>query len=92
MCEDRSLKLSGELTIRRADELHRLFVEAAGQEGGLVLDLSGVEQCDAAGLQLICALRKTLAGRGSSLRVSAIPAAVQLTATALGMPLEGVEP
>jgi len=81
------LKLSGELTIRRADELHKLFVQAAGQTGDVVLDLSEIDACDAAALQLICALRKTLGERGSALGIAAVSPAVELTAVALGLPI-----
>jgi STAS domain len=53
-----------------------------------MLDLFGVESCDAAALQLLCAARKSAACSGRRVQVRGISGAVEMTAAALGLSLE----
>jgi len=82
------MKVRGELSIQCADDLHRLFTESIGRDVDLVLDLSEVQTCDTAALQLICSLRKTAVRRGRGFRIAALSPAIELTVSALGMQCE----
>jgi len=82
---ERSEKLSGAWNIAHAEELRAQFAAMVEMGGEIVLDLSAVESCDAAALQLLCSLRRTAAERGLRLRlVDSSPAIVE-TAQALGL-------
>ncbi len=80
------LRLDGELTISRSGEL--LEVLGGSLEGNerLVADFSQVQECDAAGLQLLLSWRKTAAERGRRIRITALSAAIHAAADALGLP------
>ena len=82
--ETKIMSVTGELTIASTAELRELFVDGSLQSGGAV-DLSGVETCDVAGLQLLCSLRKTAVERGGGVRLSKISPAVTKTAAAIGL-------
>jgi anti-anti-sigma factor len=75
----------GELTIRNAEEVRRLMSGALDAGAGLVLDVTDIQACDTAGLQLICSLRKSAAERGQRFRISGASAAVEECAAALGL-------
>ena len=55
----RQVRLDGELTIYRADEIKSLLLAALAEPGDLELDLSGVSEIDTAGLQLLMLAKKT---------------------------------
>jgi anti-anti-sigma factor len=80
--------LNGELSIRNAEELHKLFVAEIGRCPKLIVDLSDVYACDTAALQLICSLRKTAVQRGQRFRIAALSPAVEAAAAALGLPIQ----
>lgn len=67
------LSLRGALTIYEAQsaaaELHAALEQAA--DGGLELDLTGVDDIDTAGLQLLLVARRTSATRGHFMRIVA---------------------
>lgn len=79
--------LSGAWDIANAEELRAIFAGQLDSGEDIVLDLSGVEACDAAALQLICSLGKTAAQRGLHLRLTAVSPAISAIADALGVPL-----
>jgi len=66
-----TLELPEELTIARAVELKAQLLSA--MEGGEALELSGraVSEVDVAGLQLLCAARRTALARGSMVAFAA---------------------
>ena len=82
--ETKIMSVTGELTIASAAELRELFVDGSIDREGVV-DLSGVEACDVAGLQLLCSLRKTAAERGVGIRLSKMSPTVTKTAAAIGL-------
>ncbi len=53
------LKVNGRMTVSEAGSLRDKLVECFDNYNGLILDLQGVEECDAAGIQLICSVLKT---------------------------------
>ena len=85
--QENRIRLTGEITIRNAAELRRRFTDALDRKADLVADLSTVESCDAAGLQLICSSRKTATARGLRLRIESLSPAIEAAARGIGLPL-----
>jgi anti-anti-sigma factor len=87
------VRLEGEIDRSRVDELRpALLASVVPADPGLVLDLSGVEYLDSAGLHLLHELERTLAGRGQMLRLAAAPGAAVLRLLELvehSVPLDG---
>lgn len=80
-----TVKVEGELSIRNADSLRTLLAESLDRSSCLAIDLADVESCDAAGLQLICSLRRTAVERGQRLRFGKISDAFKSASDALGL-------
>lgn len=78
--QDRRIELSGRLTINEVDEIKKVLIDAFGGAGGLCLDASGLESVDAAGVQLLVALRHSAHQAGKSIRFGAPPAGALLEA------------
>ncbi len=57
--EQAILKVNGKMTVLKASALRDKLVECFDGYNGLTLDLQDVEECDAAGIQLICSIHKT---------------------------------
>ncbi len=87
---DDPLKITGEQTIRTVSELHRSLAEYIGRGLAVVLDLSEVDVCDAASLQLIVALHRSAVQRNQCFRIQAASPEVTGTAAALGLRMEGL--
>jgi anti-anti-sigma factor len=85
---DTALKISGEQTIHTADELHKELAGYLAQSEAVIVDLSGVDECDTAALQLIWALRRSATERKQRFEITAISPAITETAAALGLPLD----
>lgn len=64
------LRLDGELTIYRAAELKDVLLAAVAANDTLEIDLSGVEEFDTAGVQLLLLAKREAGARGGSLRLS----------------------
>lgn len=79
--------LEGDCTIVDAEAWQRRFIDWLAGHTSLVLNLSGVEHCDAAFLQLLCALRQAAALRGCPYRLAGLSAAVVDAAAELGLDL-----
>jgi anti-anti-sigma factor len=82
------LRIQGSLDIAVAEEFHkalRNFLRAAEHP---VLDLSAVDSCDTAALQLLWAARKS----AKPLRFMGLSSAIAESAAALGLPLQELEP
>lgn len=67
-----ALRLDGELTIYRAQELRQTLLQALAQPGDLQLDLSEVSELDSSAVQLLLATRLDALAAG---KCFAIPAA-----------------
>jgi anti-anti-sigma regulatory factor len=83
-----ALKISGEQTIQTSGALHKTLAEYLDRGLPLVLDLSEVDECDAAALQLIYALRQSAVQREQPFRIQAASPAITETAAALGLRIE----
>jgi anti-anti-sigma factor len=86
------LRLAGSLEIREVDELHRALRDFLSGESKPVIDLSAVESCDTAGLQLLVSARKTAERAGKPFRLTGIPVAVSDAAASLGVSLSEAGP
>ncbi len=88
--EGAALKIQDPLDINSVEELHEALTQYASRESNLELDLSRVQHCDAAGLQLLCALRKSAVTLGKTLRISAVSKPFTTLALELGLPVESL--
>ena len=81
---DGVLALPVELTIYTVGELHATW-RSWVQAGGCRVDGAAVDQVDAAGLQLLLALARSLHERGSALRLTASSPALDAGCAGLGL-------
>jgi anti-sigma B factor antagonist len=63
------LRLEGELTIYRAEELKPILLAALADANPLEIDLSGVTELDTAGVQLLLLIKKTAQVQQRELRL-----------------------
>lgn len=82
------LKITGEQTIRNADQLHKSLTDYLDRGRDVVVDLSEVNVCDAASLQLMFALHHSAVQRKQGFRIQAASPAITETAAALGLRME----
>jgi len=82
------LKVSGSLDISTAGELCDSLRDWLGRQPELNLDLSEVDWCDAAVLQVLCAARRIASQLQRPFHVVSWSTAVLETSAALGLPLE----
>ena len=81
-----ALRLPAELTIYTAGELHPQWLAwLAANDTAAAVEADAVDQVDAAGVQLLLALQRTLAGRGHPLALHSPSAALQAACAALGL-------
>jgi len=88
--ENTRLAIDGPLTIYEVAALRERLAACLGNQAGLELDLGGVTECDASGLQLLCAARKTAGGRGKPMRIAGAPQALLDFARRAGLDLREV--
>lgn len=79
------LKITEALSIYEAAALREAFLGCLGTQGEVALDISGITGCDAAGLQLLCSLRKSAARLGKPMRVVGSPPPVLDALAAAGL-------
>lgn len=84
------MKLEGVLDIGASAELRQALREFLAGAESLSIELSGVEACDCAGIQLLCSVRKTAGRGGRQLPFTAIPDPVTETAAALGLSITAI--
>jgi anti-anti-sigma factor len=82
------LKITGEQSIRTADELQKALAEHLDRGLDVVVDLSEVDECDTAAMQLIYALRQSAVQRKQRFHITAVSPAITETAAALGLGIE----
>ncbi|MFT3736790.1 MAG: STAS domain-containing protein [Rhodocyclaceae bacterium] len=70
------LKLEGEITIYRAEEIRQALIAALETQRSIALDLSAVTELDTTGVQLLLAARRTAQTRGQALHLTNHSAAV----------------
>lgn len=80
------LRLEGELTIYNVESWRARIMERLSQPGDVTIDLSGVEKCDCAGLQLLCSARKGVSNAGKGL-LSNLSPSIRAAAENIGLDL-----
>jgi anti-anti-sigma factor len=80
-------QLDGELTIQQATAQQQALLEAvaACATHALMLDLSRIEACDSAGVQLLLATRLSLAQHGGTLQLDPVSAPVRAALHTYGL-------
>lgn len=88
------LPLGPDMTIVQASQNHQLLLQSMELlAADPRVDLSGVTECDSSGVQLLVALRSSLAERGQALQVHGMPAVVRDALDVYGLlPLFAGEP
>ncbi len=84
-----SLRISGELNIASAKSLGEVLLEQLSTSRELALDLSAVESCDTAALQVLLAARQRATLTGKPFSIFPNSPVVTETAHALGFCLAG---
>jgi len=87
--QDQGVALArGDLHISDAEELRSTLLDKLAASPALVLDLSGVDSCDAASFQLLCSLQKSAQRDGKKFHISATSVAIREASASLGLSLE----
>ncbi len=79
------LKIEGAMSIYDAASIHKEFMEAFAACDTLTLDLHGVQDCDAAGIQVISAAGKTAEEEGKGFSISGVATAILDTINSAGL-------
>jgi anti-anti-sigma factor len=83
-CES-ALELTGALDINTADEVRKVLLECLEQHTSISVDLSKVESCDAAGVQLLLALEKSTESAGKPFSLVGVSEAFARDCASLGI-------
>ena len=78
----------GALTIYTVEDLRGEFVARMNSSHDMNLDLSGIDACDSAGVQLLCAARKSAQASNKKFRVVRFSEAVTAAAEGIGLRVE----
>jgi anti-anti-sigma factor len=81
------LKISGRLDIDGASSLREALLDCFLQQPEVTTDLSEIDGCDTAALQVLLAAGQDAAAAGKAFRVIAVSPVVTDTAAALGLEL-----
>jgi anti-anti-sigma factor len=80
--------VQGGLHISETEELRSALACELSAAQVMTLDLSGVESCDAASLQLLCSLKKSAMQVGEELHICALSAEIRESVAVPGLSLE----
>jgi anti-anti-sigma factor len=84
-----TLRLEGALDVQHAGDLQAMLLGHIGQaSGGLTVDLTEVTTCDSAGLQLLCAARKSAHASGHQWRLANPSEPFLRASTEMGLDLQ----
>lgn len=84
------LKIEDALTIYDTARLRETILKWIGTQQDVELDLSEANKCDAAGLQLLCSIRKTAEHTEKKVRIAGVSRAVLDTLAAAGLKPEEI--
>ena len=79
------LRLEGALNLYTAEAVRARLVEQVMQPDGLILDLGAVEACDCAGIQLLCAARKSASAAGRPFQLRNVSPSILAAADGIGL-------
>ena len=86
--DDGLIRVDGQLDFDSAGQLREVLLEAGAKQKTIALELSEVNLCDGAGLQMILAARAHAAAMGIPFAIPGLSDAVRETAAAFGFALE----
>lgn len=81
------VSITGTLSLHTAAALHEALRQCLAAETPVTVDLTGVNECDLAGAQLLCSARQTAIEMGKAWKAVLSPAILN-TCEALGIPSE----
>ena len=90
--ETNTVQFAGDLDIYNGEALRHALIEHLAGEHGLELDCSRVETCDAAGIQLLVAARRSALAVGKAFSIHAPVPAIEKCAELLGLPSQTLQP
>lgn len=85
---DGVLRIAGSADIGTAEALQAALADQLSRASSLTLDLSAVEACDTAAIQLLYSARKSAVRYGKSFSICAISCEVRRVAELLGLQLD----
>ena len=86
----RVVKINTSLTIYDVPALHEAFMDCFDNEGDVVVDVGEVTECDAAGIQLLCAIRKNIPENRHSVQIVDPSNAVMDMMKGMGLDVEEI--
>lgn len=90
--ESNAIGMAGDLDIYNAEAAHAALRGYLAQHSALELDLSGVETCDGAGIQILLAARRSAVAADKSFSIRSAAAAIVKCGELLGLPRETWQP
>jgi len=84
--QDGLVKVQGDLHISEVEDLRQALLTELSLGAALELDLSAVDRCDTASLQMLCSLKESATKEGKSLRLSSPSVSMQELCQTLGFP------
>lgn len=95
LCEEKAgvdlWSFAGSMRIQGLKELKDLIHVTRGKAKRKMVDFSAVDECDSAGVQLICALMIEAERQGLVLEIPEWPESILETAQVIGVKLKGIE-
>lgn len=79
------LSIAGSISLHTAEAFHEALRQRVTSEASVTLDLTGVDECDLAGVQLLCSARKTAFEAGKPWKADLAPVIVNICES-LGIP------
>lgn len=79
------MAITGAITVYTVESLRDQLLERLNTDCELTVDLSGVDACDCAGLQLLCAARKSAEQTGKPLHFNPVPESILNAARDAGL-------
>lgn len=79
------VRVTGDLTIFQVADYHARLLAGCGDAGSVSVDLGATDELDGAGLQLLLALDRQLAGSGGGLVLTALSEAAGASLEAFGL-------
>jgi len=86
------LQLAGDLDIYSVEAAREALMDHFARKTGLELDLGGVETCDATGMQLLLAVRRSAEAGGRSFSIGVTAPAIGKCSELLGVKPEALQP
>ncbi len=83
-----TFRITGKLDISVAEALKQALTDCLEQHPAIALDLSGVEECGTAALQLLYSARSSAALARKPFRITGVSPAVEKASAALGLRVE----